>query len=187
MFFMGEEYGERAPFLYFVSHGDQGVIEAVRKGRREEFAAFGWEGEPPDPQAEETFLRSMLDWSRRKESSHRVLLEFHRVLLELRRDHPALSVPPAMNQAVSVMGDEVLLVHREGGARSVLMAINYAERAASLPARTIEERWSRILDSSSGEWNGPGARSQAEWTPGSDLTLGPLAAVVYETPGAAAS
>ena len=50
MLFMGEEYGERAPFLYFVSHSDPDLVEAVRTGRREEFASFGWAGEVPDPQ-----------------------------------------------------------------------------------------------------------------------------------------
>src|SRR5205823_6336887 len=49
MLFMGEEYGETAPWQYFTSHGDPDLIEAVRRGRREEFEEFEWEGEPPDP------------------------------------------------------------------------------------------------------------------------------------------
>ena len=60
LLFMGEEYGEEGPFQYFVSHSDPELIEAVRKGRREEFAAFRWEGEIPDPQDEATFLRSKI-------------------------------------------------------------------------------------------------------------------------------
>jgi maltooligosyltrehalose trehalohydrolase len=56
LLFMGEEFGDTAPFLYFVSHGDPDLIEAVRRGRQEEFAAFGWPEAPPDPQAEETFM-----------------------------------------------------------------------------------------------------------------------------------
>ena len=56
LFFMGEEYGETAPFLYFVSHNDETLIDAVRKGRQREFASFSWKGEPPDPQSEETFF-----------------------------------------------------------------------------------------------------------------------------------
>lgn len=55
LLFMGEEYGEKSPFQYFVSHSDEDLIEAVRNGRREEFASFQWEGEIPDPQAESTF------------------------------------------------------------------------------------------------------------------------------------
>src|SRR6202790_1374279 len=66
MLFMGEEYGEPAPFQYFTSHGDPELGEAVRRGRREEFAAFGWEGSVPDPQNEHTFSRSSLNHSLKK-------------------------------------------------------------------------------------------------------------------------
>ncbi|NIT53369.1 MAG: malto-oligosyltrehalose trehalohydrolase, partial [candidate division Zixibacteria bacterium] len=51
LLFMGEEYGERAPFLYFVDHGDENLIKAVRQGRKAEFKEFKWKGEPPDPQS----------------------------------------------------------------------------------------------------------------------------------------
>src|SRR5579862_790268 len=60
LLFMGEEYGETSPFQYFVSHGDKDLIEAVRRGRQEEFASFGWKTEVPDPQAESTFVNSKL-------------------------------------------------------------------------------------------------------------------------------
>jgi maltooligosyltrehalose trehalohydrolase len=49
MLFMGEEHGETAPFQFFVSHADPALRDAVRTGRREEFAAFAWRGEAPDP------------------------------------------------------------------------------------------------------------------------------------------
>ncbi|MEM6450680.1 MAG: malto-oligosyltrehalose trehalohydrolase [Cyanobacteria bacterium P01_D01_bin.105] len=62
LLFMGEEYGENAPFLYFVDHTDKGLIEAVRKGRTEEFRAFHSKGTPPDPAGLETFQRSVLRW-----------------------------------------------------------------------------------------------------------------------------
>ncbi|MFO0841788.1 MAG: maltose alpha-D-glucosyltransferase [Gemmataceae bacterium] len=84
LLFMGEEYGETAPFLFFTSHGDPGLIEAVRRGRREEFASFGWQGEVPDPQGEETFARSKLDPSRGDPE----LLSLYRELIALRRTLP---------------------------------------------------------------------------------------------------
>ena len=77
LLFMGEEYGEDAPFLYFVSHEDMDLIEAVRTGRKEEFKPFSWEGEPPDPQSEETFRASKLDWQKRTQGHHHVLLGFY--------------------------------------------------------------------------------------------------------------
>src|SRR5205823_2004810 len=61
LLFMGDEYGETAPFQYFVSHTDPRLIEAVRHGRKAEFSSFKWTGEPPDPQDEQTFERSKLN------------------------------------------------------------------------------------------------------------------------------
>jgi maltooligosyltrehalose trehalohydrolase len=85
LLFMGEEYGETHPFQYFTSHGDAGLIEAVRGGRREEFRAFGWEQDIPDPQAPSTFARSVLDYESRNCEPHRGLRDFYRSLIALRK------------------------------------------------------------------------------------------------------
>jgi len=85
LIFMGEEYGETHPFQYFTSHSDPDLAAAVRKGRREEFADFAWQGEVPDPQAVATFERSVLDWSRRNLLPHRALRDFYRTLLSIRK------------------------------------------------------------------------------------------------------
>jgi maltooligosyltrehalose trehalohydrolase len=61
MLFMGEEYGENAPFQFFSDHIDPKIAEATRTGRRKEFASFASFGEEvPDPQSAETFIRSKL-------------------------------------------------------------------------------------------------------------------------------
>src|SRR3954452_14052560 len=62
MLFMGEEYSEPHPFLYFVCHTDPELAEAVRKGRKAEFAAFHAQGEAPDPVSKKTFEESKLQW-----------------------------------------------------------------------------------------------------------------------------
>jgi maltooligosyltrehalose trehalohydrolase len=91
LLFMGEEYAEDNPFLYFVSHGDHGLVEAVRDGRKREYAAFAWGKSPAvfpdlaDPQDEETFLRSRLDWDKRWQGLHARMLAFYRESLRLRR------------------------------------------------------------------------------------------------------
>ncbi|UYL09623.1 malto-oligosyltrehalose trehalohydrolase [Bdellovibrio sp. SKB1291214] len=69
LIFMGEEIGETAPFLYFVDHTDKNLLQAVREGRKKEFASFGWKEEPPDPGAEETFIRSRVDWVKAAQSA----------------------------------------------------------------------------------------------------------------------
>jgi maltooligosyltrehalose trehalohydrolase len=86
LLFMGEEYGETAPFLYFTSHSDPALARAVSEGRKKEFIAKGGH-DVPDPQAPETFRRSKL--SHRREGRHGALREHYRALLALRRRHRA--------------------------------------------------------------------------------------------------
>ena len=84
MLFMGEEYGEPAPFQFFSDHIDQEIADATRDGRRQEFAAFAEFGEEiPDPQAPETFARSKL--TRRRDPS---LERLYARLLAARRRLP---------------------------------------------------------------------------------------------------
>ncbi len=91
MLFQGEEWNASTPFQYFTDHVSPELAEAVRKGRREEFRAFGWKPEDvPDPQDEATFRRSKLDWSEREREPHASHLAFVRELIALRRRTPAL-------------------------------------------------------------------------------------------------
>src|SRR4051794_26680301 len=90
MLFMGEEYGEKAPFQYFTSHSDPDLIEAVRKGRLEEFDDFDWEGDPPDPHDESTFPLSKLNWPLLDRDEHASLCRLYRQLLRPRRSTPSL-------------------------------------------------------------------------------------------------
>ncbi len=92
LLFMGEEYGETAPFPYFISHSEPALIEAVRRGRREEFASFQWQGESPDPQDEATFLKAKLNHSLHRRGHHQVLERFYRELIRLRKETPALTL-----------------------------------------------------------------------------------------------
>src|SRR5215217_7556055 len=78
MLFMGEEWSEQHPFQYFVSHTDPDLAEAVRKGRRAEFAAFHAEGEAPDPMSEETFLSSKLQWEFVEAEPHKTMLQYYK-------------------------------------------------------------------------------------------------------------
>jgi maltooligosyltrehalose trehalohydrolase len=94
MLFQGEEWGARTPFLYFTDHRDPTVAEAVRAGRRREFASFGWdERTVPDPQDRATFERSKLDWDELTRDPHRSLLDWHRTLIGWRQSQPALRDP----------------------------------------------------------------------------------------------
>lgn len=92
MLFAGEEFAASTPFQYFTDFHDKELGRLVSEGRRKEFVAFGWSPEEvPDPQAEETFLRSKLQWDELDAGIHAEVLDWHRRLIRLRREEIALT------------------------------------------------------------------------------------------------
>lgn len=90
MLFQGEEYSASTPFQYFTDHHDAELGKAVSEGRRTEFESFGWSpSEIPDPQAEETFKRSKLNWDEISEKGHAEILNWYKKLIALRRSNRA--------------------------------------------------------------------------------------------------
>ena len=151
MLFMGEEYDETNPFLYFISHSDKELIEAVRKGRKEEFAAFGWGDEVPDPQAEESFLRSRLDRTRSAGGEGGAMLALYRELLKLRREERALRPGDA---TIAVEHDEVAgwirltLTPKAQGAAKLVAMFNLSDQRVDLTIAadgSVAEKATRIL------------------------------------------
>jgi maltooligosyltrehalose trehalohydrolase len=85
LLFMGEEYGETAPFQFFTDHDDPAIAEATREGRKREFATFSaFQGEVPDPQDPATFERSKLHPGAGDDE----LRAFYTDLIALRRSLP---------------------------------------------------------------------------------------------------
>ncbi len=104
MLFMGEEWGTRRPWRFFSDH-DGALGDAVRAGRRAEFARHGWPAEDlPDPQSEQTFRDSTLDWSELGDERSARLLGWYRSLVALRRARPELS--DGRRDGVTVVWDE---------------------------------------------------------------------------------
>jgi len=115
MLWMGEEWGASTPWQFFTDHDDPALAEAVREGRRAEFAAFGWRPEDvPDPQDPATFERSKLDWGEVDRDPHAGLLDWHRKLLALRRAEPDLTDPRFEETSVSYDEDGRWLVLGRG-------------------------------------------------------------------------
>lgn len=107
LLFMGEEYGEVAPFAYFVDHGDPDLLEAVRRGRADEHD--GHTGDVPDPADPRTFHRAVLDHSLRMESSHRTIWEHYQAVLALRAAEPALRRSSREETTAQASGPVVIL------------------------------------------------------------------------------
>lgn len=170
LLFMGEEYGETAPFHYFISHLDPALVEAVRRGRREEFAAFAWQDELPDPQSETTFRRGKLGHDLKHRGNHRVLWEFYRELLRLRREVTAFSGPDSRE----IRQDEpqkVLWVRRAGDGPETALGLNFSDRPASLAFPWPTGRWVKLIDSAEARWFGPGSSCPALLQTPTDFSL----------------
>ncbi len=194
MLFMGEEYGETAPFLYFVSHGDEALIESVRQGRKQEFAAFHAEGETggakaPDPQSVEVFEKSKLNWSLKDEGKHRLLWRFYRELLRLRREDPALmNLDHRSAEAHAREREQVLTLRRWNHEDEVLACMNFSDRSAEIHLSLHPGTWHLVLDSADVVWGGPGHEvpehiplSRHQPVTQQKLTLAPQSVVVYST------
>lgn len=155
LLFMGEEYGDPAPFQYFVDHSDHALAEAVRKGRKEEFVSFGWEEEPPDPLAESTFMNSKLAIDLHKEGTHRVLLEFYRELIRLRKEIPALRNLSKENMEIRCFEEEkALFMRRWTDGEEIFSLYNFGDNVLIKELTLPDGRWKKRLDSSSGQWGG---------------------------------
>ncbi len=162
LFFMGEEYGERAPFPYFVDHGDPDLIEAVRAGRAREFRSFDWQGELLDPASPETFNMAKLDRRRLQEPRHRALFDLHRELLRLRRNTPALANLDMSEMVISsIDSNRILLMCRHHATGDVCCAFNIGDKAATFELPIGAGSWRLVLDTADGKWTGPGSRLQA--------------------------
>lgn len=157
LLFMGEEYAEETPFLYFVSHSDHNLIDAVRKGRGEEFEKFAWAENPPDPQSIETFKASRIRWDCREEEPHSIMLDFYKQLLTLRRELPALAQLRKDHLDFFALEDAEILVMRRWYRRShVTEFFNLGSEDVSIKNPLPAGKWRKLLDSADPQWGGPG-------------------------------
>jgi maltooligosyltrehalose trehalohydrolase len=154
LLFMGEEYGETAPFLYFTSHGDSNLADAVRRGRAEEFQAFRWKGQIPDPQDESTLANSRLKRGLAQEEPHRTLLRFYQTLLRFRSD---LRLGHTSAPSVTEFSDrKSLLVLQATSTGQLATLLNFGDVPADVSSGILQGQWEKRVDSSELEWLGPG-------------------------------
>jgi maltooligosyltrehalose trehalohydrolase len=156
LLFMGEEYGERRPFPYFVSHTDPDLVDAVRRGRRLEFAGSQWGDLPedgvPDPADEATFVSAVIDPRQRLDGPGAVLWDLYRRLLALRREVPVLTDPGAHTSATH--DDGTVVLRRTSDHQQAVALFRFSAEPADAPVPPGP--WHLALDTAATEWAGPG-------------------------------
>jgi maltooligosyltrehalose trehalohydrolase len=120
LLFMGEEFAAQNPFLYFASHENPELVEAVRKGRAEEWRKFGWAGSPPDPFAQETFERCVLRVRPENE-----MQAYYRRLIGLSKDVRKDALAAVENPDDS---DLIVLRYRDSSGKETLVALCFGDK-----------------------------------------------------------
>jgi maltooligosyltrehalose trehalohydrolase len=178
LLFMGEEWAEPNPFQYFVSHTDQELAEAVRKGRKREFAAFHLEGEAPDPVAVSTFENSRLQWDLTTREPHSTMLRYYQKWIALRKNQQVLKECDRNGLSVEVFEEKGLIsIQRVWGSQHLVGFLNFSKTAqeALLPFGHLS--WQKLIASSDPVWHGPLA--MPDRADAGALTVQPESVTVY--------
>lgn len=180
LLFMGEEYGETAPFLYFISHHDDELIRLVREGRKKEFASFGWT-KIADPQSQATFAQCKLQHELRQKSHHKNLWEFQRELLRLRK-HCGLyrHLNKGVIKLTSDDKNKTVTVLRQEDNKLGFLVFNFNAKPIQLNFHS-PFTGKKIIDSHDETWGGEGSHVPQQLKEDEDVvfTLPPFAFVFF--------
>jgi maltooligosyltrehalose trehalohydrolase len=183
LIFMGEEYGEIAPFKYFVNHSDKKLIKAVREGRRKEFASFAWENDLPDPQAKDTFLDSKINIGLSQASVHKTLFDFYKHLINFRKTCSLADTFSGKNVNTGCFEKErVLSVTMSRKDSDILCLYSFNENPLNIKIHLSAGIWEKVIDSSSNKWRGTRARAKNMLHSGNGetvISLNPYNVLVY--------
>ncbi|MDR9441017.1 MAG: malto-oligosyltrehalose trehalohydrolase, partial [Halomonas sp.] len=146
LLFMGEEWSSRRPFLFFTEYRDE-LAEAVREGRRDEFADFGAFQDAaareaiPDPNARETFEASIPDFEARKIPPHDAWLGHYRTLLTIRRETIIPRLEGAVALGAEVLGEKAVVARwRMNDDTQLVIALNLGAATVAIPGFGVGRR-----------------------------------------------
>ncbi|WP_263385665.1 malto-oligosyltrehalose trehalohydrolase [Granulicella arctica] len=153
MLFMGEEWSTSAPFLYFANHEDEELRRQVAEGRQREFAAFGFDGDIPNPEEDETYEKSKLKWEEQSEGKHQEMLTWVKSLIKLRRSRVCFNDGDMHHLEVSSNEENQTLVMQRDEARVLInfgakpqqFALLEGEVRELASRESIEERDNQLI------------------------------------------
>ncbi|MFH1319627.1 MAG: malto-oligosyltrehalose trehalohydrolase [Bacteroidota bacterium] len=157
MLFMGEEYGEPNPFLYFVDHNNKKLSKLVREGRKNEFKSFYPDDQiaAPDPSDIDTFMQSKLTPDPLSGNASQALYNYYKTLIKLKKNHPVLKQFSKNNILVNY-NSKVFTIERWHNEKRIIACLNFSDQPvqAHLPVTFIEKAY-LLINSSEKQWNGP--------------------------------
>ncbi|MFH1327552.1 MAG: DUF3459 domain-containing protein, partial [Candidatus Bathyarchaeota archaeon] len=155
LIFMGEEYSEKAPFIYFTSHSDPQLVENVRVGRKNEFATFDWKGEIPDPQDPETFERSKVNLKLRFKNKHSQIFKFYKDMIAIRKTYPAFLNYNKQHIKVEILKEKVLTIqHKKPKKEVILILLSFNDKEVTVQKKLPKGKWSLIFNSENKVYGG---------------------------------
>lgn len=178
--FMGEEYGETAPFPYFTDFSDEALSGAVEHGRSTTLSKLGFSEKPIHPQEKTTFDKAHLDWNVRGRNHHAQLLEWNRTLLRLRRENPAFATG-GNRQATAFEDERVLFVRRWADKSEMLVVYNFSDKPVDITLPISAGTYRPILTSQDPRFGGNALSGTVDVVSSGQvrLTFGSFESVVY--------
>ena len=154
MVFMGEEYAENNPFLYFISHSDPHLVEKVRIGRKREYRDFLKNMTPPDPFDEESFQKSKLKWDYSKYHQKSHMLAFYKKCIELRKQYSLFEAGNRDNVlADEIVKDNVLLFSNYNTEMKITALFNFSYQPVRFETDDLSH-FGLLLYSAHKKWGG---------------------------------
>ena len=155
MLFMGEEYAEDNPFLYFISHGDKHLVEQVRKGRKREFRDFIKDANHPDPFAESTFDQSKLKWDFDQHDHKSKMLAFYQKCIRLRKTEKLMQPGNRDHLLARESDKETIILTRKEEKDLLVVVMNFSEKNFQKDISGLENsRLELLLYSAHKDWGG---------------------------------
>ncbi len=175
LLFMGQEYGEKAPFQYFIDHGDQNLVKAVQEGRKREFKEFGWK-DAPDPASTATYEKCKLKWQSLDNKMHSMIFQLYRDLISLRKQQGILTKLKKKNLKVHCpeKSEWFAMKYQVPGAKTlgVFFCFSTSPISAKIPFR--HESFSEILNTEDKKYGG---HSEGLRTYNKEIELSPKSAI----------
>lgn len=180
LLFMGEEYGEKNPFQYFVSHTDETLVGMVREGRKKEFSYFGWQGDVPDPQNEETFIRCKLSW-KQDDGEHAILFSFYKFLIAFRKERIAMKGYERKNvNVIRIPERDIIGIERTFQSDYLLIFFNFEKNVARFSYPDLVGL-KIIFDSSAPHWKSDRTEIPTFNLTKDSVVMGPESVIIFES------